>query len=90
MDVALDGSQRDLALIGHVAGGHEVANGIESGACRLGGGHKLGQEELAAVKLIAHLVQSGNEHAVDHVHGVMCGKQVAHQRGHVCLSAAEN
>ena len=90
MDVALHGGKHDVALVLGGAGRHACLHGVEAHLDRLGRGHELGQEELAALELGTHLVEHGNEAAVDDLQRVTAGKKLTGHGLHLRLAPGED
>ena len=90
VDVALYGGKHDVALVLGGAGRHACLHGVEAHLDRLGRGHELGQEELAALELGTHLVEHGDEAAVNDLQRVAAGKKLAGHGLHLRLAPGED
>ena len=90
VDVALHGGKHDVALVLSGTRRHARLHGVEAHLDRLGRGHELGQEELAALELGTHLVEHGDEAAVNDLQCVAAGEKLAGHGLHLRLAPGED
>ena len=87
MDIPLhrgdhDGAPVHLLL---VARGHVLADDVKSGLSGSGRLDELGQKHPVLFEVGPYLVQSGNEHLIDNVHGLPLLQQTVGGSGGFCF-----